>query len=220
MSNPPLHAFDPALVAAQLRKPSGESANQVAAQMNISNRLLTEISYRLLAARAQEILLEVGPGNGAFLNDLLSAVGPHGRVHALDYSTEMIAEICQRHSEACATGCLQVQEGQLQALPYADQSMDGICTVNTLYFWDSPPTCLAELWRVLKPGGRLVIGFRSRQAVQNLPFTQYGFQLYSPAEVISLSEAHGFEIMALERVWHQDRSLDNIGLKLQKPLEG
>ncbi|MGE3728519.1 MAG: class I SAM-dependent methyltransferase [Candidatus Sericytochromatia bacterium] len=218
MSNPPLPEFDPALLAAQLRKPSGEAASQVATQMNLSNQRLTELSYRLLAATAQETVLEVGPGNGAFLNSLLSAVGTQGRVHALDYSAEMISEIVQRHSLACDSGHLQVIEGCLQALPFPDQSMDGICTVNTLYFWDSPPDCLAELWRVLKPGGRLVLGFRSRQAVQHLPFTQHGFTLYSPAEVVSLTEQHGFEIVALERVWAEQ--MDNIGLKLQKPPMG
>lgn len=215
MSNPLLQEFDPALMAAQLRKPSGEAAHKVAAQMNVSNQRLTEISYQLLAGAEREALLEVGPGNGAFLKDLLSAVGPEGQVFAVDYSAEMVAEIQERYPEACAAGQLQVQEGLLQALPFGDQSMDGICTINTLYFWDSPPVCLAELWRVLKPGGRLVLGFRSRQAVEHLPFTQHGFQLYSPAEVVGLTEQHGFEIVALERVWTEQ--IDNIGLKLQKP---
>jgi SAM-dependent methyltransferase len=64
--------------------------------------------------------------------------------------------------------------------------------VHTLYFWPDPARQLAELHRVLRPGGRLVLAFRERtdQAVARFPAPTYTF--YSTDEVAALLTAAGF----------------------------
>jgi SAM-dependent methyltransferase len=47
-------------------------------------------------------------------------------------------------------------------MPFADGSQDGVLSVNTLHFWPEPDAALRKIRRVLTPGGRLVLGVRSR----------------------------------------------------------
>jgi len=184
-----------ALIAAQLRKPHGEWAAEVGQAMNQSNALLIRQTYALLPTLPEAAqLLEIGFGNGAFFGELIRRV-PAGRVFGLDYSAEMVAEASVRHAQALAHGRLVLHEGQLPGMPYADQSMDAIISINTLYFWDQPAACLADLRRVLKPQGSLLLGFATRERAQELPFVKYGFQLYSQAELGQLLQTQGFELV-------------------------
>jgi hypothetical protein len=65
--------------------------------------------------------------------------------------------------------------------------------VNTLYFWSEPVRDLGEIRRVLRPSGRLVLGFRdsSDAAVASFPSPTYRFR--SAAEVSGLLARTGFE---------------------------
>ena len=64
-------------------------------------------------------------------------------------------------------------------MPYADGTFDKVCTVNTLYFWPSPLENVREMRRVMKPGGRLVVAFRSRESLQRAAKKLlYGITLY------------------------------------------
>lgn len=208
------------MLAAQLRRPAGEGADQVARRMDEGNQALILQGYELLAPQAGEALLEVGPGSGAYLERLLAALGATGQLSTADYSPEMVAAVKARYGEAIAAGRLAVHEAGLTDLPFADAAFDGLVSNNTLYFWDDPPKCLAECRRVLRPGGRLVLGFRSKAAAGQLGFTRYGFTLYTPAEVMALLEEHGFEAEAMQRCWHQLEDgprLDAIALRARRP---
>ena len=73
-----------------------------------------------------------------------------------------------------------------QNIPFGEQSFDKIFTVNTLYFWKEPNTFLEEIYRVLRNNGTFVLTFGHKDFMSNLPFTQYGFQLYHTEDVEKL----------------------------------
>jgi ubiquinone/menaquinone biosynthesis C-methylase UbiE len=93
--------------------------------------------------------LEIGVGTGRFAAPMGVAVG-------VDPSPTMLAV-------AAARG-IETVEGCAERLPFADASFDHALVVTTICFVDSPPAMLAEARRVLKPGGRLVIGFIDRES--------------------------------------------------------
>lgn len=103
-----------------------------------------------------EQVLELGPGPGAFTVDAARLVGPHGRLLAVDIQPQMIAQVEQRLRQA---GLHNVETHVASAydLPVEDKSMDRAFLVSVLPEIPDPGRALAELRRVLRPGGVLSI---------------------------------------------------------------
>lgn len=147
----------------------------------------------LLAMRAFVPLqgrgLEIGVGSGRFAAPLGVQVG-------VDPSPAMLAY-------AAARG-IGVVEGTAEQLPFEADTFDFAIVVTTICFVDSPAQMLAEARRVLKPGGRLVIGFidrdsdmgREYQAHQSENVFYRDATFYSADEVQQLLEDAGFLISA------------------------
>jgi ubiquinone/menaquinone biosynthesis C-methylase UbiE len=78
------------------------------------------------------------------------------------------------------------------ALPFPDASFERVLCVNTIYFWPDPARALREIHRVLKPGGRLVLGYGSKAFLRLNPLTWFGFRVYSDGKTRRLLEEAGF----------------------------
>ncbi|MFN3370490.1 MAG: class I SAM-dependent methyltransferase, partial [Sphingomonadaceae bacterium] len=86
----------------------------------------------------------------------------------------------------------RVMVGQAEALPLDDASLDKAASVNSLYFWADLETPIGELARVLKPGGRLVLGFQTADAVRAWPGHVNGFAAWETGAIRAAVEAGGF----------------------------
>ena len=111
----------------------------------------------LLDPRPGEQVLELGPGTGYYTGTIARAVEPNGTVHAADIQRAMVEHLQVR---ARRQGHRNVEpiHGDGQRLPYPDNSFDGAYLVLVLGEIPDQERTLAELERVLKPGGRLVVG--------------------------------------------------------------
>ncbi|HXV53991.1 MAG TPA: methyltransferase domain-containing protein [Solirubrobacterales bacterium] len=105
------------------------------------------------AAPGQRIL-DVGCGPGFYAAELAAEVGADGGVTGVDGSDAMLALARRRNSEAAN---VEFVEGDATALPVADDSFDAALSVQVLEYVAEIPAALAEVRRVLRPGGRLVI---------------------------------------------------------------
>jgi arsenite methyltransferase len=85
-------------------------------------------------------------------------------------------------------------------LPLNDFSLDGVITVNTLYFVADLERTFAELARVLSSSGRLVIGIGDPDAMKALRFTAHGFRLRPLDEITTTLIAAGLTIIRHHRV--------------------
>lgn len=104
-----------------------------------------------LGLRGDERLLELGPGPGYFSPALAEAL-PDGHLVLLDLQHEMLAMVRGRLEQADATNTACVQ-GSAVELPFADGSFDAVVLVAVLGETPDPAECLAEVKRVLRPGG-------------------------------------------------------------------
>ncbi|MDP9293038.1 MAG: methyltransferase domain-containing protein [Actinomycetota bacterium] len=104
-----------------------------------------------------ERILEVGPGTGHYTLDVAAALGPGGRLDAFDLQPEMLELVSRRAAER-GLGNIVTRQGDARALPYEDASFDGAFLVTVLGEVPDQDAALRELRRVLKPGGRLLLG--------------------------------------------------------------
>ena len=178
--------------AGQLARPSGIIGRAVARMMNRGNGGVIRAAIDLAAIEPEQRAADFGFGGGLGLRLLLERVGPFGRVTGIDAAADVVARANRVFQDPITLGRLTVMVGSLQALPLPDASIDAAITVNTLYFVQDVEVVFAELRRVLRPGGRLVVAIGDAEAMARLPFTPYGFTLRAAADVRSALESAGF----------------------------
>lgn len=178
-------------LAGQLGNPHGVLGKGVAFMLNRGNRRAIEAAVAATGVGAGQTVADLGFGGGAGLSLLLDRVGADGVVHGIELSSDMLARARSAHARETASGRLRLAEGSLTALPLADDSLDAAITVNTVYFVPDLDAVCAELARVIRPGGRVVIGIGDPDAMAKLPFTPYGFTLRPVADVIAALEKSG-----------------------------
>ncbi len=119
----------------------------------ITDALEQQLLLELLGSVAGKTLLDVGCGDGA----LASGLARRGAiVTGLDADPVMVAAARQR-AEIDGTP-LKLIEGQAERLPFDRAAFDCVVAVTVLCFVRDAERAVAEMARVLKPGGRLVIG--------------------------------------------------------------
>lgn len=109
-----------------------------------------------LALQPGERLLDVGCGQGTAALALAGDVGPDGEVVAVDRSTEMLDAGRQTAAAAGVVG-VTFRNGDALALDEPDASFDAARSERTFQWLDDPALAMAELVRVVRPGGRVVV---------------------------------------------------------------
>lgn len=127
------------------------SRQQKKVAMTTDMRKQREVVLEKLALKPGEHVLDLGSGNGIFCQEIQEIVGPTGHVTGIDNSDVMIAmaaDICPQATFV---------KGDATALDIANESLDAVTTAQLLCFVPDIDKALSEIFRVLKPGGRLVI---------------------------------------------------------------
>jgi SAM-dependent methyltransferase len=106
--------------------------------------------------RPGERVLDLGSGGG--IDVLLSArrVGPTGFAYGVDMTEEML-ELARANAAKAGATNVEFRRGQIEALPFADGSVDVVISNCVVNLSPDKPAVLAEAFRVLAPGGRFGI---------------------------------------------------------------
>ncbi|MEM8965042.1 MAG: class I SAM-dependent methyltransferase [Bacteroidota bacterium] len=184
-------------IAAHLALPHGERAAEVGEKLAVSNQTMIRRAVDALALAPDDRVLEIGMAAGRHVDELLRS---DGRIHytGLDISKDMVQEAQRINASWVAASQAKFTLGSSDHLPFTDQQFNKILSVNTLYFWNPLTAHLQEIVRVLQPSGRLVLGFGSRNFMQQMPFTQHGFSLYQPEEIAAQLQHHGLEVVDVQ----------------------
>jgi ubiquinone/menaquinone biosynthesis C-methylase UbiE len=110
----------------------------------------------VLTPKPGERVLEIGPGAGYYTFDVAQAVGT-GRVEVLDLQQAFLDHVA-RGAKARDLNNIGATLGDASSLPYENDSFDALFLVSVLGEIPDEQAALREFARVLKPGGRLVVG--------------------------------------------------------------
>lgn len=120
-------------------------------------RKYRDMALKQLNLTAGEVVLEIGFGTGHCLKQMAEAVGPSGKVHGIDISSGMMAVSKRRLEAAGLENRVELTCADAANMPYPNAEFDAVFSSFALELFDSPeiPRVLAEVRRVLRPGGRV-----------------------------------------------------------------
>ena len=186
-------------LAEQFARPQGAAGRFIVAPLlDWVGAPMMEAACAALAPVAGEAILDLGVGGGA-LSRALARAGV--RVTGVDPSEVVLAGARRR------VGAGTFLQGRGEAIPLPDGAMDKAASVNALYFWADLAPVMGELARVLRPGGRLVIGFQTAEAVRAWPGHVHGLRAWEEAEICDALASAGFLVQAV-RPGHARRVRD------------
>lgn len=139
----------------QCQKPRGWIGRLVLRSMNRRHSRLTDWGLEHIGIRDRAAILDVGCGGGRTLTKLAAA----GRtsVHGVDYSPESVAAARRYNRDLVASGRVAVECASVSELPYANDTFDLATAIETHFWWPDIGRGMREVFRVLKPGGRMAI---------------------------------------------------------------
>lgn len=140
--------------ARQLFAPLGETYDRYAALFSFGQdpRWRRYLVSRIGASPRDEIL-DVATGTAAVAIELVRRYGCS--VVGIDQSAEMLLAGERRVERAGAAGRVRLVEGRAEALPFGDETFDGLTFTYLLRYVDDPGATLRELARVVRPGARI-----------------------------------------------------------------
>jgi ubiquinone/menaquinone biosynthesis C-methylase UbiE len=97
----------------------------------------------------------------------LSKLASAGHIAGIDPSREMVEQARTRNATAVQSGRVSLRRGSVENLPFDDNSFDKALAVNSMQVWPDAVAGLTEMRRVLKPGGRIALGFTPYSAQSN-----------------------------------------------------
>lgn len=156
---------------------------------SLSDRLEKELVFSLIDIKPGELVLDVGCGTGNYTIELVKrgvdAIG-------IDSSEEMVAYARIKAKNANIETSFHTSDAM--NLPFPDSTFDMVISNGLLCFLKEPEKALMEMRRVLKPGGRLVVGVLNRWSPWALFRRIKGFfkdTIYNQAHFISPPELEG-----------------------------
>ena len=141
-----------------MRKPKGKLGNLQLKSMNKEHTPVSLWGLKHLNIKEDEVILDVGCGGGININRMASQAK---KVYGVDYSIESVKVSREVNEDYIKQGKVEVIEGDVQNLPFEDDTFDIVTAFETVYFWPNIEKSFGEVKRVLKPGGIFLIGLES-----------------------------------------------------------
>jgi SAM-dependent methyltransferase len=197
-------------IAKQLSWPTGLGGWLARAGMNRGNARLNSYVLDQLQLGSEERVVEVGFGGGVLLPRLLRGAV---FVCGVDRSKDVVDAAARRFVGAVRAGRADFRVGTVENLPLPDATFDKALSVHTVYFWQSLKVGSAELGRVLRPGGRVALGFLPKAHMDRMNMPADIFSPREPDEVIAALQDAGFRDTEVRRPNSETRWLVATGVR-------
>jgi len=175
----------------QARKPTGIFGRFFMSQVfEKGNAELNDLIYENLSIRENDHVLEIGFGTGTLVKKIAEQLDS-GLVEGIDFSKSMVAIAQKKNRNHINKGKVRILLGDFDEVSFDDNCFDKIFSVNTIYFWKNPDITISKICRILKPEGKLFIGFHDKSEMEKMPLNRDVFQYYSTHDLTELLSIHG-----------------------------
>jgi ubiquinone/menaquinone biosynthesis C-methylase UbiE len=205
----------PAFIARQSAHPKGCLGRIIGRIMAKETAKDNAQAIALLGIQNGEQVLDVGTGHGQSLRAIARAAD-HVITVGVDSSNAMLAIAAKTNRDLIQSGRVRLEKASSDRLPFDDNSFDVAMAMHTIYFWRPAEPHLKEIARVLRPGGRFVIGFRpaeDRAVTAQFPESVYTFR--TTDEIEALLVKSGFVVVA-DRVRRDEPGDSMVWLKAMR----
>ena len=145
-------------IGRQYSHPTGVVGRVIGELMRHQHESEVQWTVSLLDVKLTDSILEIGFGAGRAI-ELLTTQARNGHISGIDLSRTMLNVASQRNAQAIQCGQVELRQGNVITLPFEDAQFDTIFSIHTLYFWPDYLRAIAEIIRVLKPNGLLILTF-------------------------------------------------------------
>jgi SAM-dependent methyltransferase len=140
----------------QCKKPRGWVGRVMLRNMNSRHSNLTDWGLDHVSIDPHYTILDVGCGGGRTLSKL-AELATQGKVYGVDYSEESVATSKKTNARWIERSRIEVQLGSVSQLPFPEGMVDLVTAVETHFWWPNLPADMLEVFRVVKPGGKLIV---------------------------------------------------------------
>jgi ubiquinone/menaquinone biosynthesis C-methylase UbiE len=139
----------------QCQKPRGWLGRLTLWNMNSRHSKVTDWGLEHVSVGKHDTILDIGCGGGRTVSKL--AASNQGKVYGIDYSEESVAASKKTNARWIEKGRVEILHGSVSQLPFPDGTFDLVTAVETHIWWPNLAADMKEVFRVVKPGGKLVI---------------------------------------------------------------
>lgn len=177
--------------------PRGFAGRLTLMVMNIGHRSIYSNVAKVLRLHPDDDVLEVGCGNGHYLKKYASHVRS---VAGLDLSELSIEMAKKKHRDRIKAGTAEFVQGEASQLPWEDNKFSAIATMGSFIAFPKPLESLKEMFRVLRPGGRVLVSieWNAEDGLDHTKeVTDYGMWLWTEGDVRTMMEEAGFSDISI-----------------------
>jgi len=188
--------------------------DSVASRYDIMNDLMSAGMHRLWKrytvqhanARPGQVILDLAGGTGDLTREFARIVGPRGRVVLADINAAMLEHGRRRLVDAGIAGNVELAQVDAESLPFADNTFDRLSIAFGLRNVTHKEAALAEMHRVLKPGGKvLILEFSQPSKAIKPAYDLYSFKVLPLLGRLVARDPESYQYLAESIRMHPDQ---------------
>ena len=124
--------------------------------MNSRHSKVTDWGLAHVSVNERDTILDVGCGGGRTVSKL-AAKATQGKVYGADFSEASVVVSKKTNVRGIEMGRVEIRQASVSQMPFPDGMFDLVTAVETHFWWPELPGDMREVFRVVKPGGKLVV---------------------------------------------------------------